>query len=83
MELVGVFDPAVADVGAVVHVGDEDVFDAGVGLDLGLFHGLAESADDEDDAGGAGDEPLLVDDFNVFDVDAFRGGALEDDGGVF
>ena len=44
VELVGIFDPAVADVGAVVHVGDENVFDAGVDLGLGLFHGLAGAA---------------------------------------
>ena len=41
MEFVGVFGPAVPDVGAVVHVGDEDVFDAGIDLGLGLLHGLA------------------------------------------
>jgi hypothetical protein len=28
VQFVGVFGPAVADVGAVVHVGNEDVFDA-------------------------------------------------------
>jgi hypothetical protein len=46
VELVGIFTPAVADVGAVVHVGDKDVFDAGIGLGLGLLHGLAEADDD-------------------------------------
>jgi hypothetical protein len=46
VQFVGVFDPAVADVGAVVHVRDEDVLDAGVGLRLGLEHGLAETDDD-------------------------------------
>src|SRR5258708_11468676 len=83
VELVGVFGPAVADVGAVVHVGNQNVFDAGVGLGLGLLHGLAEADDDQDDTGSAGYQPLLVDDFYVFDVDAFVHGALEDNGGVF
>ena len=55
MEFVGVFDPAVADVGAVVHVGDHDVFDAGVDLGLGLQHGLAGADYDQDDAACAGD----------------------------
>src|SRR5258707_1077681 len=81
--VVRVFGPAVADVGAVVHVGNQNVFDARVGLGLGLLHGLAEADDDQDYAGGAGDQPLLVDDFYVFNVDAFVHGALEDNGGVF
>jgi len=83
VEFVGVLGPAVADVGAVVHVGDEDVFGAGVDLGLGLLHGLAEADDDEDDAGGAGDEPLAVHDFYVFDVNAFGCRFLENDGVVF
>src|SRR5882672_3909885 len=41
VEFVGVFGPAVADVGAVVHVGNQNVFDAGINLGLGLFHGLS------------------------------------------
>ena len=77
MEFVGVLGPAVADVGAVVHVGDEDVFGAGVDLGLGLLHGLAEADDDENDAGSAGDEPLAVDVFYVFDVNAFELGFLK------
>ena len=71
MQFVGIFHPAVADVGAVVHVGDENVFDAGIDLGLRLLHGLAGADDDEDDAGSAGDEPLAVDFLYVFDVDAF------------
>ena len=55
VEFVGVFGPAVAYVGAVVHVGDEDVFDAGIDLGLGLFHGLAGADYGEDYAGCAGD----------------------------
>ncbi|MCU1239433.1 MAG: hypothetical protein JWO71_159 [Candidatus Acidoferrum typicum] len=55
VELVGIFCPAVAYVGAVVHVGDQDVFDAGVNLGLGLLHGLAGADYREDYAGGAGD----------------------------
>ncbi len=83
VELVGVFHPAVADVGAVVHVGNENVFDAGVDLGLRLLHGLAGADDDENDARSAGDEPLSVDLLNVLDVDALVHGALENDGGVF
>jgi hypothetical protein len=41
VEFVGVFLPAVADVRALVHVGDHDVFDAGADPGLGLLHGLA------------------------------------------
>src|SRR5882762_1294557 len=82
VELVGVFGPAVADVGAVVHVGNQDVFGAGVHLGLGLLHGVADTDDDENDAGGAGDEPLAVDFFHVFDVNAFHVGLFEDDGVV-
>src|SRR5882724_12268803 len=80
MELVGVFSPTVADVGAVVHVGDEDVFNAGVDLGLGLFHGLAGADDGEDDAGGARDEPLAVDLFYVLDVDLLGSAFLKNDG---
>jgi hypothetical protein len=50
VEFVGVFGPAVADVGAVIHVGDEDVFDAGVDLGLGLLHGLARADHSKNDA---------------------------------
>src|SRR5271166_1834733 len=60
VEFVGVFTPAVAEVGAVVHVGNEDIFYAGIGLGLGLFHGLAEADYDQHHARGAGDQPLLV-----------------------
>ena len=55
VEFVGVFDPAVADVGAVVHVGDHYVFDAGIDLGLGLQHGLAGADYDQDNSAGAGD----------------------------
>lgn len=82
MQFVGVFDPAVADVGAIVHVGDHDVFDAGVGLGFGLEHGLAGADDDEDYAAGAGDEPLAFDFLYIFDVDAVVVGLFEDDGAI-
>ena len=55
VEFVGVFRPAVPDVGAVLHVGDEDVFDARVDLGLGLLHGLAGADHREYDSGCAGD----------------------------
>jgi hypothetical protein len=38
VEFVGVLRPAVAYVGAVVHVGDEDIFDLGINLGLSLLH---------------------------------------------
>jgi hypothetical protein len=47
VEFVGVFGPAVADIGAVVHVGDENVLGSRVDLSLGLLHGLADADDDE------------------------------------
>src|ERR1700757_698937 len=83
VEFVGVFPPAIADVGAVIHVGNEDVFDARIGLSLGLFHGLANSDDDQNDTGGPRNKPLLVDDLHIFDVDAFVDEPLENDDGVF
>src|SRR6266849_6820323 len=79
VELVGVFGPAVADVGAVVHVGDKDVFDAGIDLSLSLLHGLADADNDQHNAGGAGNQPLAVHFLYVFDVNAFHVGFLEDD----
>jgi hypothetical protein len=83
VEFVGIFYPAIADIGAVVHVGDENVFDAGIDLGLRLLHGLAGADDDEDDAGSAGNKPLTINLLDVFDVDAFVHGPLENDGGVF
>ncbi len=83
MEFVGIFGPAVADVGAVVHIGDEDVFGAGIDLGLSLLHGLADTDDNEDDPGSAGNQPLAVHFFYVFDVNAFHVGLLENDGVVF
>ncbi len=50
VEFVGVFHPAVAYVGTVVHVGNENIFDAGIHLGLGLLHGLAGTDDDEHDS---------------------------------
>ena len=55
MQSVRILVPAVADVGAIIHVGDEDVFDAAVGHGLGLFHGLAVADHHKNDAGGSGD----------------------------
>src|ERR1043166_9039490 len=78
----GVFDPAVTDVGAVVHVGDEDVADARVNLSLRLLHGGAGADDDEDDPGSASDEPLAVYFLHVFDVNTFKAGLFENDRGV-
>jgi len=74
VEFVGVFDPAVADVCAVVHVGDHYVFYAGIDLGLGLQHGLAGADYDQDDSAGAGDQPLAFDFFYIFDVDAVEVG---------
>jgi hypothetical protein len=54
VESVAVFYPAVADVGAVVHVGDQNIFDTGVHLGLCLLHGLAQADDYQDYSGCAG-----------------------------
>src|SRR4030095_245929 len=83
VEFVGVFDPAVADVGAVVHIGNEDVTDACVNLCLRLLHGGASTDNDKDNAGCACNEPLAVDFFNVFDVNTFLGRLFENDRAVF
>jgi hypothetical protein len=83
MQFVGVFYPAVAYIGTVVHVGDKDILDAGIDLGLGLLHGLAGADYDQDNAGSACNQPLFVYFFYVFDVDTFCGGPLENNGGVF
>ena len=82
VEFVGVFDPAVTDVGAVVHVGDHDVLDAGINLGLGLEHGLTDAHNDQHDAARAGDKPLAFNFFYVLDVDAVEIGLFENDGAV-
>src|SRR5260370_924000 len=68
VELVGIFGPAVADVRAVVHVGDEDVLDAGIDLGLSLLRGLTGADNDEHNAGSAGSQPLAVHDAVEVDV---------------
>src|SRR5579859_2899664 len=83
VQFVGVFGPAVADVGAVVHVGNQNVFYARIDLRLGLLHGLTETDDDENDPGSPGDEPLAVYLFDVFDMHLLGRAAFEDDGIVF
>src|SRR5260221_9238945 len=82
VEFVGVFGPAVADIGAVVHVGNQNVFDTGIDLSLGLFHGLADADYYKNHAGGSGDEPLAVHVLHVFNVDLFRNFAFKNDGVV-
>src|SRR5580658_1751806 len=42
VEAIAVFLPAVADVGTIVHRGDQDVLDARIDLRLRLFHRLAQ-----------------------------------------
>jgi hypothetical protein len=83
VQAVAVFFPAVADVGAVIHVGNQDILDARVNLGLRLLHSLARADDDEDYAGSSGDEPLAVDLLDVFDVNFFRGRLFENDGRIF
>src|SRR6267378_4392367 len=83
VELVGVFGPAVADIGAIVHVGDEDILGTGIDLGLSLLHGLTGANDDENNAGSARNQPLAIHCFYVFDVNAFHVGFLENDGVVF
>src|SRR5271168_377554 len=82
VEAVAVFYPAVAYVCAVVHVGDQDVFDAGIDLGLGLLHGLAEADYYQNYSGGSGYQPLAVYLFHVFDVHFVGGGLFENDDGV-
>jgi len=52
-------------------LGIRTVFDAGIDLGLSLLHGLAGADNDEHNTGSAGDEPLAIHFFYVFDVDAF------------
>src|SRR5439155_20875275 len=79
VEPVEVLEPPIPDVHAVVHVGDHDVLDPVVGLLLRGLHRGAGADDDQHDAGRAGDDPLVVDLLDVFDMDAITGGFLEDD----
>ena len=48
VQFVGIFDPAIPDVGAVIHVGNEYVLDTRVDLGLGLFHRLPGPDNDQD-----------------------------------
>jgi len=82
VERVGVFGLTVADVRAVIHVGDHDVFNAQVDLGLGLHHGLARADDDEYDTRRAFDEPLAIDLFCIFNVDSVEAGPIEDNRAV-
>jgi hypothetical protein len=82
VQAVAVFFPTVSDVCAVVHVGNQNVFDARVHLRLGLLHRLAGADDDEDDAGSSGDEPLAVELFDVLDVGFVGGRLLKHDCGI-
>ena len=50
MQLVVILEPAIADVGAVVHVGNQDVLHPLVRLRLRLLHGDSEAGNNEDDA---------------------------------
>src|SRR5262249_39719553 len=70
VQAVAVLGPALADVVAVVHVGNHDVAHAVVGLPLRLRHGRPGAADDEHHAGGAGDAPLVVDLLHFLDVNS-------------
>ena len=80
MEPVAVlFRPAVADILAVVHVGDHDVAHAVVGLPLRLPHRRAHAAHDQHHARRAGHQPLAVHLFHVLDVDALACRGLEED----
>ena len=71
MKPVAVFVPAVADIGSVEHVGDHDIGDAVVDLILGLFHSLAGADDDKDDSRISSNNPLIIDVFNIFDMNSF------------
>ena len=50
MQAIGVFHPAVTDVGAVIHVGNEHIFNSGINLRLSLPHGRSRADHDQDDS---------------------------------
>src|SRR5258708_34252516 len=83
VQFVGVFHPAVANLGAIVHGGTKNILAARGDLGLRLLHGSAEANNNQHHAGCAGNEPLAVDFLYVFDVNAFLGGFLENDCAVF
>src|SRR5580693_10064847 len=79
VEAVAIFHPTVTDIGAVIHVWDHHVFDARIGLSLGLLHRLAGASDGEYHAGSTCDEPFAADDLHVFDVVFVVGRLFEND----
>ena len=83
MKKVAFVAPAVADVGAVEHVGDDDGFDAGVGFAVGFFHRGAGTGDHERVAVPAGDFPVPFFELDVPEVDAFHAGFGKNDDGIF
>src|SRR5579862_2998918 len=79
VQLVVVLEPALADVVAIVHVGNHDIADSRIRLGLGLTHRLTHSAHDEHDTGGARHVPLAVHLLHILDVNLFRDTLLEQD----
>jgi len=78
VERVGVFGLTVADVRALIHVGDHGVSNPRIDLGLGLHHGLARADDDEYHTRRAFDEPLTIDLFCIFNADSVETGLIED-----
>src|SRR5262249_355191 len=83
VELVGIFNPPVANVRAVIHVGNQDVANARIDLRLCLLHGGAGAYYDENDTGRAGNKPLSIHFLYVFYVHALNAGLFENDSGIF
>src|SRR5579871_5055844 len=72
--------PSGRHVGAVVHVGNENIFHAAIDLRLRLLHGLAEADNDQDNSRSASNKPLTIDLLHVFDVNLLRNIPFKNDG---
>jgi len=79
VQAIGILDPAVAYVRAVIHVGNQHILDPAVDLRLRLLHRRPGADDDQDDSGSSGHQPLAVYLLHVFDVHFVLGRLLEDD----
>ncbi len=70
MQFIAFFEPLGADVGAIEHVLQHDVFNAAIGLPTRTFDGAGGTGDDEDVAAFAGELPVILDEFHVAEMDA-------------
>src|SRR4051812_30265513 len=83
MKAVGIFVPTIADIGTVIHVWNEDIFDPAISHGLGLLHCLSMAYDHEDHAGSSCNKPLPVDRLDVFNMNFFFGRLFENNDGLF